>query len=66
MWREEAAVFADEVTHDVIGSSCARVKPKDNAPNTPKVLLAGHIDEIGFVITHIDTDGFLWFSPLVG
>jgi putative aminopeptidase FrvX len=66
VWREEAATFADEVTHDVIGSSFARVKPRNDAPNSPKVLLAGHIDEIGFVITHIDKDGFLWFSPLGG
>jgi putative aminopeptidase FrvX len=66
VWREEAATFADEVTHDVVGSSFARVKPKNDAVDAPKVLLAGHIDEIGFVITHIDKEGFLWFSPLGG
>jgi putative aminopeptidase FrvX len=66
LWREEAASFADEVTHDVVGNSFARVKPSQDAPGAPKVLLAGHIDEIGFVITHIDTEGFLWFSPLGG
>jgi putative aminopeptidase FrvX len=66
VWREEAATFADEVTHDVVGNSFARVKPRNDAPNAPKVLLAGHIDEIGFVITHIDKEGFLWFSPLGG
>jgi putative aminopeptidase FrvX len=66
VWRDEAAAFADEVTHDVVGSSFARVKPRQDATNAPKVLLAGHIDEIGFVITHIDKEGFLWFSPLGG
>ena len=66
VWREEAATFADEVTHDVVGSSFARVKPKNDLPDAPKVLLAGHIDEIGFVVTHIDKEGFLWFSPLGG
>jgi endoglucanase len=66
VWREEAATFADEVTHDVVGSSFARVKPKNDRPDAPKVLLAGHIDEIGFVITHIDKEGFLWFSPVGG
>ena len=40
--------------------------PRNDAPDAPKVLLAGHIDEIGFVITHIDKEGFLWFSPLGG
>jgi putative aminopeptidase FrvX len=66
VWREEASLFADEVTHDVVGNSFARVKPIDDTQDAPKVLLAGHIDEIGFVITHIDKDGFLWFSPLGG
>jgi putative aminopeptidase FrvX len=66
VWREEAATFADEVTHDVVGNSFARVKPKNDLPDAPRVLLAGHIDEIGFVITHIDKEGFLWFSPLGG
>ena len=66
VWREEAAEFADEVTHDVVGNSFARVKPASPAEAAPKVLLAGHIDEIGFVITHIDKEGFLWFSPLGG
>jgi putative aminopeptidase FrvX len=66
VWREEAATFADEVTHDVVGSSFARIKPRNEMLDAPKVLLAGHIDEIGFVITHIDKEGYLWFSPLGG
>jgi len=66
VWREEAEAFADEVTHDVVGSSFARVKPKNEATDAPKVLLAGHIDEIGFVVTHIDKEGYLWISPLGG
>jgi endoglucanase len=66
VWREEAIDFADEVTHDVVGNSFARVKPRADVASPPTVLLAGHIDEIGFVITHIDKEGFLWFSPLGG
>lgn len=63
VWRAEAETFADEVTHDVVGNSFARVKPIGDA-DAPRVLLAGHIDEIGFVITHIDEQGFLWFDSL--
>jgi len=66
VWREEAETFADEVTHDVLGNSFARVKPASDDPSAPKILLAGHIDEIGFVITHVDKEGFLWFAPLGG
>ena len=66
VWREEAALFADDVRHDVVGNSFARVKPRGDAEGAPTVLLAGHIDEIGFVVTHIDKDGFLWIAPLGG
>ena len=66
VWREEAGTFADDVTHDVVGNSFARVKPSTAADEAPKVILAGHIDEIGFVVTHIDPEGFLWFAPLGG
>ena len=65
VWREEAATFADDVSHDVVGNSFARVKPQSGG-DAPKVILAGHIDEIGFVVTHIDPEGFLWFAPLGG
>lgn len=66
VWREEAETFADEVTHDVLGNSYALVHARDGSQDAPRILLAGHIDEIGFVITHIDPEGFLWFSPLGG
>ncbi len=66
VWREEASTFADDVTHDVVGNSIARVNAGAGSDEAPKVLLAGHIDEIGFVITHVDPDGFLWFAPLGG
>jgi putative aminopeptidase FrvX len=64
VWREEAATFADEVTHDIRGNSYARLKPAGGAEDAPRVLLVGHIDEIGFQIVGIDKDGFLWFDPI--
>ena len=66
VWRDEADSFADEVTHDVVGNSFARVKARGDTAHAPIVLIVGHIDEIGFVITHIDENGFLWFAPLGG
>ncbi len=62
VWRDEAAAFGAEVTRDVTGNSYARV----GSPDGPTVVIAGHIDEIGFVITHIDPEGFLWFAPIGG
>jgi endoglucanase len=62
VWREEAATFADEVTHDVLGNSYARVKNEGG----PIVVIEGHIDEIGLLITHVDEQGYLWFEHIGG
>ena len=31
-----------------------------------KVMIAGHMDEIGFIVTHIDSNGFIRFQPCGG
>jgi putative aminopeptidase FrvX len=62
VWREEVTRFADEVRADVHGNSIAAVNPKGK----PRVMLAGHIDEIGLQITHVDDDGFLYFAGIGG
>lgn len=54
VWRSEAEGFADEVRADVRGNSFAILNG-----GAPRVLLAGHIDEIGIMISYIDDDGFL-------
>ncbi len=61
-WREEAEGFADRVWADVAGNSFAELNPAGR----PRVMLAGHIDEIGLMINHIDDDGFLYFSTVGG
>ncbi|MDQ3043871.1 MAG: M42 family peptidase [Chloroflexota bacterium] len=62
IWRDEASLFADETYGDVLGNSFARL----SRPNAPKVVIEGHIDEIGLLITHIDEQGFLWFDRIGG
>ncbi len=62
VWKKEAATFADSVETDVHGNSHAVI----NKGGKVKVMLAGHYDEIGFLITHIDDKGFLWISPIGG
>ncbi len=62
VWRDEAAAFADTVDADVSGNSMATVNPA----GAPRVMLAGHIDEIGLMLTHIDEDGFLYFEGIGG
>jgi putative aminopeptidase FrvX len=62
VWRDQAATFADEVTHDVLGNSYARLR----SDGAPVVVIEGHIDEIGLLITHVDPEGYLWFDGIGG
>ena len=62
VWRAEAETFAAEVRVDIHGSSFASVHP-DGAPH---VMLAGHVDEIGLQVTHIDENGFLYIAEIGG
>src|SRR5829696_1115271 len=61
VWREEAGGFA-EVGGDRMGNSFATL----NAGGSPRVMLSGHIDEIGLMVTHIDEEGLLRFIGVGG
>ena len=61
IWRDEAGAFA-EVTNDVAGNSLAVVNPG----GAPTIMLAGHIDEIGLIITYIDDDGYCYITGIGG
>ncbi|RSK28102.1 M42 family peptidase [Bacillus sp. HMF5848] len=61
--KEYIAPFADEVTTDGLGSLVAKKTGKDGGP---KVMVAGHLDEVGFMITQIDEKGFLRFQTAGG
>lgn len=53
--------FADDIYTDNLGSLIAR---KGN--NGPKILIAGHLDEVGFMVTRITDEGFIKFQALGG
>lgn len=52
-----------EVTYDKIGSIIFK---KTGLTEGPKIMLASHMDEIGFMVKHITKDGFLKFTALGG
>jgi endoglucanase len=60
--RDYAGQFADEVATDVMGNVIAVV----NSGGKPRVMLAGHCDEIGFMVRYITDQGFIYFSPIGG
>jgi putative aminopeptidase FrvX len=66
VWCDAASEFA-QASIDVVGTPLALVAPKlgyDAAPR--RLLIVGHIDEIGLIVTYISDDGYLWFSAVGG
>jgi len=62
VWSEYAARYSDKVESDPYGNVFATLKPE----GTPKILLAGHGDELGLMITHITDEGYLHFQGIGG
>ncbi|HWQ04143.1 MAG TPA: M42 family metallopeptidase [Longilinea sp.] len=52
-----------EISKDGIGSL---ICCKTGSASTPRVMLAGHMDEIGFMVKQITKEGFIKFIPLGG
>jgi len=66
VWREAAGAFA-QVSSDVVGTPLALVAAKHGLQGAPRrLLVVGHIDEIGLIVTHIDDEGYLWFRAVGG
>ena len=61
--KKYIAPFADELTTDGLGSLIAKKVGKEGGP---KIMVAGHLDEVGFMITAIDDKGFLRFQTVGG
>lgn len=62
VWCDYARQFADEVRTDAYGNAIAIV----NAGVEPRLLLEGHIDEIGLMVRHIDEKGFIYVQRIGG
>lgn len=60
--KEYAAPFADDIYKDVHGNQYAVLNPKGKL----RVMLAGHVDEIGLMVNHVDEKGFLSIVPIGG
>ena len=56
-----AQPFADEVRTDTLGNLIVRKKGAG-----PKVMFAAHMDSIGFIVTHMEKEGFLRVGRLGG
>lgn len=63
MFKEYASGYADFVLRDNLGSLIFVAK---GLAERPRVLVAGHVDEVGFVVTGIEKEGYVTFTPVGG
>lgn len=57
---------AADITIDPMGSVTALKKAKGKSKNPLRVMLAAHMDEVGFMVTGVDGDGLIRFTPVGG
>lgn len=62
VFRDRVSAYAADVRTDVLGNVYAAVNPG----GSPRIMLAGHADEIGFQVRHISDEGMLYFGSIGG
>jgi endoglucanase len=60
--KRRVSAYADSIEVDVHGNLIAAWNPEGEV----KIMLAGHCDQIGMMIHHIDDNGFLYFGAIGG
>lgn len=61
--KQELAKYADDIVQDRLGSVFGVRKGEEGAP---RIMVAGHMDEVGFMVTSITDNGLLRFQTLGG
>lgn len=62
IFKEYASKYVDVVYEDKFGNIIAH----KNSKGKPKLMVSAHIDEVGFMVKHIDNDGFIYIVPIGG
>jgi tetrahedral aminopeptidase len=62
VWRENVGPHADRVYTDMHGNTFG-VK---NEGGQPRIILAGHCDELGFMVNYISDEGYIFFATIGG
>ncbi|MCP3859135.1 MAG: M42 family metallopeptidase, partial [Phycisphaeraceae bacterium] len=58
----EMKPLVDEMTVDVMGNLIGRRKPRRGKGTPLRVMVAAHMDQIGFYVRHVDDKGFIRFA----
>jgi putative aminopeptidase FrvX len=62
VWSDYVGRFANPVESDAYGNTFAEVNPG----RSPRILISGHSDELGLMVSYISPDGFLYFQGIGG
>lgn len=62
VWVDYVSKFADSVETDSYGNAYAMLNPKGD----PTVFMSGHVDELGFMISHISDEGYISIKGIGG
>jgi endoglucanase len=60
--RKRMAGLSDKITTDLHGNTIVALNPEAS----PRVMLAGHIDQIGLMVKYINDEGFIYFGAVGG
>ncbi|MEW4370699.1 M42 family metallopeptidase [Paenibacillus kandeliae] len=64
LWvKEQMSAYTDEFVQDRLGSLFGVLRGKETGP---KIMVAGHFDEVGFMVTGVTDQGLVRFQPLGG
>lgn len=61
--RKHLEDIVDDISYDNSGSMICLKKGKNDGPN---IMLSAHMDEVGFMVRHIDKNGFIYLLPIGG
>ncbi|MDX2187444.1 MAG: M20/M25/M40 family metallo-hydrolase [Opitutaceae bacterium] len=62
VYDRHVAPAADSYEKDSMGNRLATLNPAGD----PTLMLAGHLDELGLIITYVNNDGYLYFDTIGG
>jgi putative aminopeptidase FrvX len=64
--KNQCSDLADEIIEDNLGNLIILKKGSGHEKEKRKIMIAAHMDEIGFMVTKIDDNGFLRFTNIGG
>ncbi len=61
-YRDYLAPYADQISTDLHGNTIAVINPD----SLVRVMISGHVDELGFLVKHVSDEGLLYVAPVGG